>query len=146
MRFIILCTFLWAIGVLSAPLERRCALEPGLEARASGMPGPNGLRCWWGYKARSRGRKVSLDGCSVPHSRFNIPRFKACCNKHDLCYGNCAKEKKACDREWLSCMRNTCGWDFNCLASAQGYYAAVRLAGNGAFRDATKKYCTCHKA
>lgn len=150
MRFALLysflCAFLFGIA-LSAPTERSLALSPvedeGLEARWV-PPAPPGRRCFFGYKARSRGRKVSLDGCSVPSPRFNVPRFTACCNNHDRCYGDCSKNKATCDSAWLRCMRNTCKGNLKCLGQAQGYYAAVRAVGNKSFRDMTKRYCTCH--
>jgi len=88
------------------------------------------------------------------------------CNQHDLCYGSCNADKKACDDALLRDLTASCrnaypvdprgkdgcsdGLCFSdnqnlgiCLARAQLYYHAVKGLGQSAYDTTQKDACQC---
>lgn len=78
------------------------------------------------------------NGCSTPKSVKKAAKkwnkvFKSVCNNHDKCYSkNSKKDRKTCDKNFLSAMNNVCGFRKDvktCKAIAKVYYAGVRAGG-----------------
>lgn len=108
-------------------------------------------RCPKGEAAVSKGVEAKPNGCT------NSPDgdFKACCNAHDRCYGDCSKSKKTCDSKFLRCMKDKCNALYDgdrlfdvtnhqiCFSVAEDYHGAVVNYGGDAFKEATKRHCYC---
>ncbi|XP_041373937.1 conodipine-P2-like [Gigantopelta aegis] len=98
-------------------------------------------------EARGRCDRNGADGCSIPGKLpfFYKKRFKAACNKHDICYycGSARHvSRKSCDSYFLSNMKKTC----NCLTpfcnrTAWVYYLAVRAGGHKYFQNQSAWFC-----
>ncbi len=37
-----------------------------------------------------------------------FPRLTRCCNRHDLCYDTCGKERHECDEKFKTCVQKSC--------------------------------------
>ena len=100
-------------------------------------------------------------GKLVPNRPFGMANFKPACDTHDLCYGNCGKEKDSCDKAFLVDMQSACEerWMYlsvdpepmanvlaklACYKTAQMYYEAVAKAGNSAYTSAQDEACKCY--
>jgi hypothetical protein len=80
-------------------------------------------------------------------------RFGNCCNHHDTCYSNCARNFQDCNDDFLSCMGDSCEAiksehpkeALACFAAARWYWLFVSsLAGFEVFTEATIEACeTC---
>ena len=38
----------------------------------------------------------------------SYPQIDKCCDRHDICYDTCGKDKAACDREFKKCIDDIC--------------------------------------
>lgn len=112
------------------------------------------------YKRRKPGFEPSSNGCGgtgitekfVP-DRFFSADFNPVCNKHDLCYSDCNRTKKECDREFYNDLIAVCrqtyptAWDTIprglCEVTAWGYYQGVNAFGNSFWASAQVKGCEC---
>ena len=81
--------------------------------------------------------------------------FTPACNKHDVCYGTCKKDKDACDKAFCLDLKKACKntWPNagdskrrdGCESRADLYCAGVILAGDAAYWNAQEEACHCCK-
>lgn len=77
--------------------------------------------------------------------------FQPACAKHDVCYGTCNSDRKACDEQWQGLMAAACQTAFpndpegvnGCEYFVYLYYNAVRVAGAVPHLQGQIKACTC---
>ncbi|XP_041372899.1 uncharacterized protein LOC121386167 [Gigantopelta aegis] len=92
-------------------------------------------------------KRYTVNGCSIPCKvhLFYKKQFTGACNRHDVCY-NCGKarnrNRKTCDRSFLSNMRSTCSWwKATCWSAAYVYYLAVRAGGSKRYKQTSPSWC-----
>lgn len=112
------------------------------------------------YKRRKPDFEPTYNGCGskgvtekIVPNRFFAADFTPACNKHDLCYSDCYRTKKECDREFYDDLVAVCrqtyssGWEAIprelCEIAAWGYYQAVNQFGNRFWAAAQVKGCQC---
>jgi len=93
-------------------------------------------------------------GKLVPNQPYYVD-FGPSCNTHDICYGTCNSWKQQCDERFLEDMLTACNaafpkddifwgrWYRRCAISASAYFAAVSLAGQGAYDAGQGVACAC---
>jgi RHS repeat-associated protein len=91
---------------------------------------------------------LTPDGCGSGPTRGATPNlwFRDCCDAHDDCYDDCARQppKAQCDDQFCSCVFRRCsGWANSaaCKATAMGYCVAVSTSGTAmnAYNSARSK-------
>ncbi len=73
------------------------------------------------------------------------------CNRHDVCYGTCQKQKDGCDSKFCNALDAACDAAFSksstcrakCKSRAADYCAGVKLVGQEAYKRAQKEACLC---
>lgn len=78
--------------------------------------------------------RISLIGCQ------NYIELGPCCQKHDICYGECGRIKSNCDSDFYDDIKSECNrhWGYcylTCMAAAMTYYTAVAAIGYPAFEN-----------
>ena len=122
---------------------------PGAPGAAELVEGPNvylfvrnnsviyadawGLQCGSGWSEKP-----------IPEEPFPGFDFTQPCENHDACYGRCGAEKRDCDDQFLSDMKQACrdstaASPLLCYVFAHIYYGAVKSLGEKAYRDAQAK-------
>ena len=53
------------------------------------------------------------NGCGTDTLKLSFAQTEysgldTCCDKHDVCYSDCAEEKTTCDESFNECMKTTC--------------------------------------
>jgi hypothetical protein len=115
-------------------------------------------------RPKSEKYKPTKNGCGSKD--FDVPdtwpakgpgkkaNFTPSCNKHDVCYGTCKKDKDACDKAFCSDLRKACAKTWpnagdskraGCETRADFYCAGVILAGDSAYWNAQAEGCHCCK-
>ena len=78
--------------------------------------------------------------------------FTPACNKHDVCYGTCNKDKDACDKAFCENLLKACKntWPDasdpkrrGCNTRANFYCAGVTLAADSDYWNAQAEGCHC---
>lgn len=114
-------------------------------------------------RPRSEKYKPSKNGCGSKD--FDVPdtwpaegrgrkaNFTPACNKHDVCYGTCQKDKDACDKAFCRDLKQACKSTWpnaadskrrgGCEDRADYYCAGVILAGDAAYWNAQAEACHC---
>ena len=83
------------------------------------------------------------------------PGFTECCNKHDICYDTCNKERSSCDKNFKECLKDSCHHDTlikkhsrkklsECEGIADVMYAGTMGLGCGSFLEAQRNACLCN--
>ena len=133
--------------------ETQCCTEGGIEPK---YPIRYFTLCEKTRVAR-KGYKPTSNGCGpeggpkLPDS-FGKASFLAVCNKHDLCYGKCRSDRKACDRKFCQGIKAACQKAYpkakskmriRCDNRAELYCDGVTALGSLAYDDAQSKACQC---
>ena len=102
-----------------------------------------------GFKPTSNGCGPA-GGPKVP-DKFGKASFLKACNKHDICYGTCKSDRKACDKKFGQRLRAACRGAYGkgttgrarCLERADEYHDLVTALGSVAYDDAQSEACQC---
>jgi len=155
-----------AVGEQANTVCRTCSPPP--------PPAPTGITCTHNWDCRCpRGSKTGkkqkvakvANGCSNPvlpgQGGKDNPMlkcsFRAACDNHDCCYGQCNSQKTACDGKFYNDMVAACEacavrWERgirgakesllkDCKRWAWIYYQAVKRRGQDPFDENQKNYC-----
>ena len=124
-----------------------------------------------GYKPTSNGcgtkddkfpDKFELSATVGNKTRKGTVSFEKACNKHDICYGTCNKDKQECDKAFCDRLKSACESTFpiskksskranevnrelrkECAAKANLYCVGPQLAGDSAYWNAQSEACLC---
>ena len=115
-------------------------------------------------RPKSEKYKPTKNGCGSKD--FDVPdtwpakgkgkkaNFTSACNKHDVCYGTCNKDKDACDSTFCKNLLKACAETWpdpghpkrrGCNTEANLYCAGVALAADSDYWNAQSEGCHCCK-
>ncbi|XP_019635440.1 PREDICTED: group XIIA secretory phospholipase A2-like [Branchiostoma belcheri] len=115
-----------------------------------------GYVCKNGKKPRKNPQHVPRsNGCGsfgLQMDTTSLPAMTRCCDKHDICYDTCGKNRQDCDDKFKSCLDKMCenlsttlskDQYEGCQMTSQLMYAGTTSLGCKSFKDAQKRACIC---
>ena len=82
-------------------------------------------------------KQPTYDGCGTHGLKISLSptNFNSCCNLHDLCYGQCGRQKKECDDFFEACMLAQCQREHHTNSSSSSssshHHHSVKKHGGG---------------
>ncbi|KAK9887816.1 hypothetical protein WA026_000131 [Henosepilachna vigintioctopunctata] len=109
-------------------------------------PKPN-----WNHVPKANG--CGSLGLSIPTEFLPVTEMTKCCDKHDICYDTCNKEKELCDVEFKRCLYKYCETYTHsiggistvkaCKGAAKMLFTGTLTFGCKSYLDSQKEACFC---
>ncbi|XP_045214820.2 group XIIA secretory phospholipase A2-like [Mercenaria mercenaria] len=115
-------------------------------------------KCKNGNKPVAKAEHVpTSDGCGSSGIKIDtddIPGAEDCCHEHDYCYDTCNSDRAKCDKEFKTCLHDTCNKlktskskkkisYKDCKGTADIMYSGTLALGCDPFLKAQEKACHC---